>query len=102
MNTWGDEVTPFVAADGQSIFFASNGLQGMGGFDVFKTTRNAAGGWSEPEHLGFPVNSVDDDMAFVVGAKGELGYVSSQGRDARGTWMCSKRGLEHVGCLNVR
>ena len=84
VNTWGDEVTPFVAADGQSIFFASNGLQGMGGFDVFKTTRNAAGGWSEPEHLGFPVNSVDDDMAFVVGAKGELGYVSSRRDVTRG------------------
>lgn len=84
INTWGDEITPFVAADGQSIFFASNGLQGMGGFDVFKTTRNGAGGWSEPEHLGYPVNSVDDDLAFVVGAKGQLGYVSSRRDVTRG------------------
>ena len=84
VNTWGDEITPFVAADGQSIFFASNGLQGMGGFDVFKTTRNGAGGWSEPQHLGYPVNSVDDDLAFVVGAKGQLGYVSSRRDVTRG------------------
>ena len=78
VNTWGDEVTPFVAADGQTLFFSSNGLQSMGGFDIYKTTRNAAGGWTEPEHLGWPINSVDDDMAFAIGAKGEVGYFASR------------------------
>ena len=84
VNTWGDEVTPFVAADGVTVFFASNGLQSMGGFDVYRTTRNAAGGWTEPEHLGAPINSVDDDMAFVIGAKGEVGYLASRRNVERG------------------
>ena len=83
VNTWGDEVTPFVAADGVTVF-ASNGLQSMGGFDVYRTTRNAAGGWTEPEHLGAPINSVDDDMAFVIGAKGEVGYLASRRNVERG------------------
>lgn len=78
VNTWGDEVTPFVAADGQTVFFASNGLQNMGGFDIYRTTRNAAGGWTEPEHLGSPINSVDDDLAFVIGGKGQVGYFASR------------------------
>ena len=84
VNTWGDEVTPFVAADGITVFFASNGLQSMGGFDVYRTTRNAAGGWTEPEHLGAPINSVDDDMAFVIGAKGQVGYLASRRNVERG------------------
>lgn len=84
VNTWGDEITPFVAADGQTVFFASNGLESMGGFDVYRTTRNAAGGWTEPEHLGAPINSVDDDMAFVIGAKGEVGYLASRRNIERG------------------
>ena len=54
----------------------------MGGLDVYRTTRNAAGGWTEPEHLGAPINSVDDDMAFVIGAKGEVGYLASR-RDVK-------------------
>jgi len=84
VNTWGDEITPFVAADGQTVFYASNGLESMGGFDVYRTTRNAAGGWTEPEHLGAPINSVDDDMAFVIGAKGEVGYLASRRNIERG------------------
>ena len=84
VNTWGDEITPFVAADGVTVFFASNGLQSMGGFDVYRTTRNAAGGWTEPEHLGAPINSVDDDMAFVIGAKAEVGYLASRRNVERG------------------
>ena len=84
VNTWGDEVSPFVAADGVTVFFASNGLQSMGGFDVYRTTRNAAGGWTEPEHLGAPINSVDDDMAFVIGAKGQVGYLASRRNVERG------------------
>ncbi|HBS19578.1 MAG TPA: hypothetical protein DEA66_01920, partial [Flavobacteriales bacterium] len=82
VNTWGDEITPFVAADGVTVFFASNGLTSMGGLDVYRTTRNASGGWTEPEHLGAPINSVDDDMAFVIGAKGEVGYLASR-RDVK-------------------
>lgn len=84
VNTWGDEVTPFVAADGQTLFFASNGLQSMGGYDIYRTTRNAAGGWTEPEHLGSPINSVDDDLAFVIGAKGEVGYFATRREVTRG------------------
>ena len=84
VNTWGDEVTPFVAADGQTVFFASNGLESMGGFDIYRTTRNAAGGWTEPEHLGSPINSVDDDLAFAIGAKGQIGYFATRRDVTRG------------------
>jgi len=78
VNTWGDEITPFVAADGKTLFFASNGAEGMGGFDVYRTTRNNAGGWTQPEHLGAPINSVDDDLAFVLDAVGKVGFLATR------------------------
>lgn len=78
VNTWGDEITPFVAADGKTLFFASNGAEGMGGFDVYRTTRNHAGGWTQPEHLGAPINSVDDDLAFVLDAAGKVGFLATR------------------------
>ena len=78
VNTWGDEITPFVAADGKTLFFASNGAEGMGGFDVYRTTRNNAGGWTQPEHLGAPINSVDDDLAFVLDAAGKVGFLATR------------------------
>lgn len=78
VNTWRDEITPFVAADGKTLFFASNGAEGMGGFDVYRTTRNNAGGWTQPEHLGAPINSVDDDLAFVLDAAGKVGFLATR------------------------
>lgn len=84
VNSWGDEMSPFVAADGQTLFYASNGLECMGGFDVFRTTKDANGDWTDPENLGAPINSVDDELAFVVGAKGEMGYLASRRNGNRG------------------
>ena len=99
VNTWGDEVTPFVAADGQTLFFASNGLQSMGGFDIYRTTRNAAGGWTEPEHLGSPINSVGDDMAFAIGAKGEMGYFATRRDNAKGDLELYQARMSGVSAL---
>ena len=84
VNSWGDEITPFVAADGTTLFFASDGAEGMGGFDVYRTTRNNAGGWTQPEHLGAPINSVDDDLAFVLDAEGETGFFATRRKPTSG------------------
>jgi len=82
LNTWGDEITPFVAADGQTVFFSSNGHVGMGGYDVYRTVRDAEGTYANPVNMGAPINSVDDDLAFVVAADGKVGYFASR-RDVK-------------------
>lgn len=84
VNSLGNEVSPFVAADGKTLFFASNGLPSVGGYDIHRAVRGEDGSWSAPTPMGVPINSVEDEMSFVMGAKGELGYFSSRrGLEAR-------------------
>lgn len=66
INTTFDERFPYVTPDGQTLYFASNGHSGMGGYDLFKSTFNtAAQQWNTPENLGFPYSSPFDDWLFV-------------------------------------
>lgn len=62
----GDDIFPFLSEDGNTLYFASNGFPGIGGYDLFVSTRNPqTGKWSEPQNMGFPYSSVSDDIAFV-------------------------------------
>lgn len=77
INTAGEEESPVLSADGQSLVFASNGLPGMGGFDLFRCRRLDNGGWSEPEHLGIPLNTPGDEAMISLDVSGQSGYLSS-------------------------
>jgi peptidoglycan-associated lipoprotein len=79
INTPGDELFPFVHADG-TLYFSSNGHIGMGGLDIFKATRNSAGGW-EIENMKYPINSPSDDFGIVFEAERESGYLSSSRKE---------------------
>jgi outer membrane protein OmpA-like peptidoglycan-associated protein len=57
------EASPFIAADGRTLYYSSLGKPGLGGYDVF-VTRNTGGVWSTPENAGTPVNSEADEMFF--------------------------------------
>lgn len=81
INTPGDEVFPFAHADG-TLYFSSDGHIGMGGLDIFKASRNSAGGW-EVENMQYPINSPADDFGIVFEAERESGYLSSS-RKGRG------------------
>ncbi len=76
VNTGGDETTPFFDIEHQTLFFSSNGLVSLGGFDVFKSTLSG-GSWAPPENLGLPFNSAADDQWFVPRRDGEGGFLSS-------------------------
>lgn len=77
INTPYDEDAPFIHPDGKTLFFSSKGHRGMGGFDIFKTTLNEDGTWNAPENLGYPLNSVKDDIYYVATPDGKRGYFSS-------------------------
>ena len=77
INTAGAEESPVLSADGQTLMFASNGLPGMGGFDLYRCRRLENGGWSEPEHLGIPLNTPGDEAMISLDASGQSGYLSS-------------------------
>jgi hypothetical protein len=81
INTPFDERFPYVTPDGQTLYFSSNGHHGMGGYDLYKSTRHN-GQWSTPENLGFPLSSVHDDMLYVPDTDGLYAcFVSTRDAD---------------------
>ncbi|MFN9393261.1 MAG: tetratricopeptide repeat protein [Flavobacteriales bacterium] len=78
INTKYDEDSPFLAPDGKSLYFASQGHKSMGGFDLFSSRQGSDGEWSTPENLGYPLNTVDDEFSFQPMADGRRAYYSSQ------------------------
>lgn len=77
VNTRFGEMAPFLHPDGRSLFFASEGHNGMGGYDIFVCRRLLNGTWSEPVNLGTPVNTEKNEISFVVSSDGKKCYVSS-------------------------
>ena len=66
----GSEVFPMLGADGKTLYFASDGLAGLGGFDIFSSTWDAeAGRWGDPVNMGFPFNSPADDYLMADSAE---------------------------------
>lgn len=76
VNTFEDEDGVFLQPDGQTLFFSSKGHTCMGGYDVFRSSL-VDGRWGKPQNLGWPVNSPDDDLFFVLAANGTTGHFSS-------------------------
>lgn len=77
INTPFDEIAPFVHSNGLNIYYASNGLPGYGGYDIYLTEKKAED-WSEPINLGQPLNDFADQYSFVVNGKGEFAYYSKE------------------------
>lgn len=85
INTAGDESTPFIHADNQTLYFNSTGLPGYSEKpDLFVTRKQADGKWSKPENLGYPINTIDDEGSMIVAADGKTAYYSSDKIDTKG------------------
>lgn len=65
VNTTGRETTPFISSDGRFLFFSSDALPGMGGYDIYYS-ENIDGKWSDPINLGAAFNTVNDDTHFQL------------------------------------
>ncbi|NQV52139.1 MAG: PD40 domain-containing protein [Flavobacteriales bacterium] len=77
VNTKFDEDAPFLTPDGNTLYFASNGHNSMGDYDIFKTVVQEDGTWGIPENLGPPINTPGHDRYFVTTDDGAIGYYSS-------------------------
>jgi len=84
INTVGDEGTPFIHADNQSLYFTSNGHPGYGGDDLFVSRKGPGGQWQKPENLGFPINTIENEGSLVISANGKTAYYASDRADSRG------------------
>ncbi len=85
INTKYNEESVVIHPDGKTIYFSSQGHETMGGYDIFMSKLQADGvTWGKPENIGYPINSVDDDVFFVINASGRRGYYSSFKADGYG------------------
>ncbi|WMN12581.1 OmpA family protein [Marivirga salinae] len=85
INTEGDEDGPFIQYDGKTLYFSSTAHNGMGGFDIFKSEYDSASNeWSNPENLGYPLNTPDDDIYFVMTKDGKTGYYATVREEGMG------------------
>ncbi|GAB3700822.1 hypothetical protein GCM10027592_28180 [Spirosoma flavus] len=80
INTADSESSPFLAADGRTLYFTSAGHPGFGNGDIFVSRRldESWGNWSEPENLGPSINTAEWDGYFTIPAAGDFAYLSSR------------------------
>lgn len=78
INTEFDEDAPVLGFDNKTLFFASKGHDGMGEYDLFRSEFDSLTyEWGEPENLGYPINSSDDDRYYVQSMDGRHAYYAS-------------------------
>jgi len=86
INTTGNEKSPFIHPDGKTLYFSSDGWMGMGGYDIFYTRLQNDGTFRKPENLGYPINSVEDEVGFFVNTDGTHGFFGSNKLREQGGW----------------
>ena len=97
INTSGEEVTPNYHYFTKTLYFSSDGHDGIGGLDVYKTSYfEDEGVWSTPKNIGKPFNSSKDDAYFVMSKDQTKGFVTTDratcdcGEDYEGSTFCYK------------
>lgn len=76
INTEGRETFPFIS-DENELYFASDGRPGLGGLDIFVSKITKEGTFDEVQNVGEPINSKQDDFAFIINSKNRNGFFSS-------------------------
>lgn len=76
INTEFNEDRPFLINNGKTIFFASQGHNNLGGYDIFSSGLQPNGIWSSPQNIGYPLNTPDDNIFFMPTGNGKSGYIS--------------------------
>ncbi len=78
INSQYDEISPFIHVNNQVLYFASNGLTGFGGYDIFYSERNGEESWTQPVNVGRPINNHQDQFSLFITADGKKGYYSNE------------------------
>lgn len=83
INTEGRETFPFIS-DENELYFASDGRPGLGGLDIYVSKINKEGLFDEVQNVGEPINSMQDDFAFIINSKNRNGFFSSNRVNGQG------------------
>ncbi len=103
VNSQYDEDGVYIHPDGKTIYFSSKGHNSMGGNDIFYSEMKE-GKWASPVNIGYPINTPDDDVFFVVAADGRTAYYSSirdEGYGEKDVYRITFLGPEKQPVLNV-
>lgn len=85
INTPGIEQSPFIHPDQRSLYFSSDGWPGLGKGDIFVARLKENADWTTPRNLGYPINTHNEEMGFVVNAGGERAYYATNRREGTDT-----------------
>jgi outer membrane protein OmpA-like peptidoglycan-associated protein/tetratricopeptide (TPR) repeat protein len=77
VNTPYSESSVLIHPDGKTLYFGSNGHIGMGGYDLYMTTLQPDGSWSDPKNLGYPINTAKNEHSLLVYSNGEIAIFGS-------------------------
>ena len=77
INTPRNESTPFIHSDNKTLYFSSDGHQGLGGEDIFVSQRDENGQWSKPRNIGYPINTKDEEASLIVSPSGKTAIFCS-------------------------
>ncbi len=86
INSMGEEEAPFIHPDGKTLYFASGGRVGLGGYDIYMSRLSKDGKWGEAVNMGYPLNSLKDERSMIVAANGIDGYITTDNLKGFGDW----------------
>ncbi len=82
LNTAGEDVTPFYHSKSGTLFYSTNGLRTIGGYDVYQA-RGMRTNWGAPDHMGIPINSGDNDVFYFQNDDSSIGLLASNREGSR-------------------
>ena len=86
INSSENEKSPYLHTDGKTLFFASQNFPTLGGFDIFYSRKDSLGNWGKPQNIGYPINSVADEISLFVSTDGNSAYFASNHLNGVGGW----------------
>jgi tetratricopeptide (TPR) repeat protein len=100
INTPYDEISVFIHPDGKTLFFSSKGHLSIGGLDIFMSKMQDDGTWGKPENLGYPINTILDDVHFTLSLDGKTAHYSAVKEDGLGERDIYKIDMSDYPILN--
>ena len=86
INSRKNEKSPFLHTDNETLFFASDQFPSIGGYDIFFSRKDSLGVWQKPQNIGFPINTISDELGLFVSTDGKKAYFSSNQLEGVGGW----------------
>ncbi len=101
VNTEYDEEGPYIHPDGKTLYFSSKGHEGLGGYDIFKSLMTEFKTWNKAENVGYPINTTENDVFYVLSADGKRAYFSSEREEGNGKTDIYMISIEEAQNTNV-